>query len=160
MKDSYKYHTRLDRVEFIEPGAMQHFGENVLAILIYLTSIVTAEELQGIKKARETLYFTALGGKVLIMLQASHATIGYLALLAGTVAFTAHRIRRDRLAGYLVCFFSVPLTLFSGIAAANITAAFMVLVLDKPLTYFRKEWWCLILYGAPTVLGGCFDHGL
>ena len=158
MKDSYKYHTRLDAVEYIEAGALQHFGENVLAMLIYLASVPTAKELQAIKKARDTLYFTALGGKVLVMLKASHATLGYLGIFLAAVCLASLRIKRDRLAGYITCFFSIPLTMVSGIAAANITAAFMVYILDKPMTYFRREWWCLILYGMPMVLGkrSCF----
>lgn len=38
VQNSYLYHTRLDLPEFIEPGALQHMGENTLKLLEYLTS--------------------------------------------------------------------------------------------------------------------------
>lgn len=153
VKDSYKYHTRLDTVEYIEPGAMQHFGENTLAILKYLASEATAADLRGIKKAKEILYFTILGGKIFVMMKANQVTILYGIMLLLSLVIAHQRLRWDRLTGYIVCFLSIPLSIVSGLVSANLVALLMTQVLDKPLAYFRKEWWCLLLYGVPAVLG-------
>lgn len=152
VKDSYKYHTRLDLVEYIEPGALQHFGDNVVAMLKAIGSS-DPSKFTNLKKARDTLYFTALGGKILVMVKASTATIAYTFLFAASVAMAISRIHSSYISGYVACLFSVPLTMFSGIATANITALVMTRILARPLSYFRKEWWCVPLYGAPAILG-------
>lgn len=152
VKDSYKYHTRLDLVEYIEPGALQHFGDNIIAML---KAIGTSDPSKfiGIKKARDTLYFTALGGKILVMVKASTATIAYSALFMVSIALAFSRMEKSYISGYVVCLISVPLSMVSGIVTANIAALVMTKILVRPLSYFRKEWWCVPLYGAPAVLG-------
>jgi uncharacterized membrane protein YhaH (DUF805 family) len=156
VKDSYKYHTRLDSLKYLESGALQHLGENTLAILSHLVSNTSSAELRNIKKAKEYLYFTALGGKLLILVTKGQASLYYLALFTASVALALRRVRRDRIGGYVLAFFSVPVSLVSGIVAADLTAFVMAHILDRPLTYFRKEWWCTVLYGTPTLLGEHF----
>lgn len=152
VKDSYKYHTRLDLVEYIEPGALQHFGDNVVAMLKAIGSSDPAKFI-GLKKVRNTLYFTALGGKILVMVKASTASIAYAILFAASVAVAVSRIPSSCVSGYAACFISVPFTMVSGVASANVAALVMTRVLARPLSYFRKEWWCVPLYGAPSILG-------
>lgn len=107
----------------------------------------------GIKKARDTLYFTALGGKVFVMVQKSSATIAYIVLFIVSIALAFKKMEKSYILGYITCFISVPLTMVSGILTANVAALVMTKVLVKPLSYFRKEWWCVPLYGTPAVLG-------
>lgn len=156
VKDSYKYHTRLDLVEYIEPGALQHFGDNIVAMLKVIGASDPSKFI-GIKKARKTLYFTALGGKILIMVKSSTATIAYLGIFVASIALAIARMDRRYLSGYLACSIAAPLTMLSGIVTANIAALVMTKVLIKPLSYFRKEWWCVPLYGAPAVFGELFS---
>lgn len=154
VKDSYKYHTRLDLVEYIEPGALQHFGDNVIAMLKAIGSS-DPSKFTNLKKARDTLYFTALGGKILVMVKASTADIAYTILLFASVALAISRMHRSYISGYIACLLSIPVTMVSGIATANIAALVMTKILARPLTYFRTEWWCVPLYGAPAILGAC-----
>ncbi|SCV68329.1 BQ2448_450 [Microbotryum intermedium] len=74
VQNSYLYHTRLDVPELIEPGALQHMGENTLALLEYLTSnettmgnSPTAKKLPRMKSAADMIFFSGLGGKIFIM---------------------------------------------------------------------------------------------
>ncbi|SCZ90186.1 BZ3500_MvSof-1268-A1-R1_Chr1-3g01827 [Microbotryum saponariae] len=74
VQNSYLYHTRLDVPELIEPGALQHMGENTLALLEYLTSnetalgnSLTAKKLPKMKSAADTIFFSSMGGKIFIM---------------------------------------------------------------------------------------------
>jgi hypothetical protein len=68
VQNSYLYHTRLDLPEFIEPGALQHMGENTIALLNYLTSpettmgnSPTAEKLPQMATS-SIIFFSGLGG--------------------------------------------------------------------------------------------------
>lgn len=152
VKDSYKYHTRLDLVEYIERGALQHWGDNLITMLKVIGSS-DPSKFQGLKRTRDTLYFTALGGKVLIMVKAHTTTVAYIGLFLISLFLSAARADRTYLAGYITCFISAPLTHLSGIVSANVVALVMTKILVKPLSYFRKEWWCVPLYGAPAILG-------
>lgn len=154
VRDSYKYHTRLDTVEYLQPGSLQHFGENMVAILSYLASTPSGADLASISRAREIVFFDLFGGKLFVMIQKDAAAIGYIALFVASVGLAALRMRRDRLSGYLVCLISIPASMLGSALAAVLTAAVMAYGLDRPLSYFRKEWWCLVLYGPSSLLGG------
>jgi hypothetical protein len=108
---------------------------------------------QNVKKTRSTVYFTALGGQILIMVKASTATIAYAILFMASVVLSLKQMDRRYISGYVACLISAPLTMVSGILSANVAALIMSKVLLKPLSYFRKEWWCVPLYGAPAILG-------
>lgn len=57
-KNSYLYHTHLDITENLEPGAIQHLGENTLAIVDYLARNST---LSNIERTSEVVFFDTLG---------------------------------------------------------------------------------------------------
>lgn len=156
VKDSYKYHTRLDRAQYIERGALQHFGDNMLAILVHLAGTTTASELRNVTKARETVYFAMLGGRIFVCIQANYVLAGYAVLWLASVALIWTRMQKGRGAGYAVALVSIPGSLVSALVTANLTAVTMAYVLDEPLSYFRREWWSVLLYGVPTLLGAYF----
>lgn len=87
------------------------------------------------------------------MARASTATLAYVLLFLASLALTANKFERNHLGGYVACVIAAPLTYVSSIVGANIGALVMTRILEKPLMYFRKEWWCVPLYGAPAVLG-------
>lgn len=153
IKDSYKYHTRLDTSDQLEPGALQNFGQNVLAILLYLSSKPSSAELRAIKPARDTVFFSAFGGNIFLMVKKQVATCFYALLWLCAVGYTARQARCDRRSGYAICAIGIPVTSIFGIVTANVTAFTMVQCLDQRLTYFTKEWYALVLYGVPTLLG-------
>lgn len=153
VSDSYKYHTRLDIVDNIQPGAMQHFGENILAILRYLAATPTSPELRAIEPSRDTMFFSAFGSRVFVMLSKSTATAIYATAWIIILLYTLRQVRRDRWRGYAVAALSIPTSAVIAIVFANATAVLMVYGLDKPLRYFRQEWFALALYGMPALLG-------
>ena len=59
-KNSYLYHTHLDLTENLEPGAIQHLGENTLAIVDYLAKNST---LSNIERTSEVVFFDIHGKK-------------------------------------------------------------------------------------------------
>jgi hypothetical protein len=57
-KNSYLYHTHLDITKHLEPGAIQHLGENTLAIVDHLAK---NSSLLGIEPTSEIVFFDVHG---------------------------------------------------------------------------------------------------
>lgn len=57
-KNSYLYHTHLDVTKNLEPGSIQHLGENTLAIVQYLAK---NSSLTQIEPTSEVVFFDTLG---------------------------------------------------------------------------------------------------
>ena len=93
------------------------------------------------------------GGKLFFSVHKDTASLAYIAMFIASVALAAARMRKGRMAGYLVCLASIPASMLGSALSAVLTAAIMAYGLDKPLSYFRKEWWCLVLYGPATLFG-------
>lgn len=105
---SYLYHTRLDLPEFLEPGALQHMGENTLAMLEWLTSAetamgntATAEKLPLIK-TKDIVYFSGLGGQLFFVYTRKQATMIYGAMASIATIIVADRVDWSRKGVYLL----------------------------------------------------------
>jgi hypothetical protein len=57
-KNSYLYHTHLDLPKYLQPGSIQHLGENVLAITRHLVQNTT---LTDIERTNQVVYFDFYG---------------------------------------------------------------------------------------------------
>lgn len=57
-KNSYLYHTHLDITRNLQPGSIQHLGENTLAIVDHLAK---DSSLTGIEKTSEVVFFDLFG---------------------------------------------------------------------------------------------------
>lgn len=57
-QNSYLYHTHLDIPQNMEPGALQHMGENSLALLDYLTK---EGNLDRLEVANDVVYWEIFG---------------------------------------------------------------------------------------------------
>lgn len=135
------YHTRLDLPEYIEPGALQHTGENTLAMLEWLTSAnttmgnsPTAEKLPLIK-TKDMVYFSGLGGKLFLVYTRKQATLIYGALASVTTVIVADRVDWSRKGVYLAGAIGVGGSFLAAIVGANAAAAVTSLVMGKPMTW-------------------------
>ncbi|CAG8678362.1 607_t:CDS:1, partial [Paraglomus occultum] len=57
-KNSYFYHTPLDKLDSVTPGTIQHMGDNSLALFEFLTS---EADLTGLKFTSNVIYYDLLG---------------------------------------------------------------------------------------------------
>ncbi|KEI41749.1 uncharacterized protein L969DRAFT_15765 [Mixia osmundae IAM 14324] len=151
VQDSYKYHTRLDVVEYIEPGALQHMGENTIAMLNWLTS--QDVDISDITHSKDSVFFSALGGKVFVLFSKDQAAVGYSMLAALAVVTMSAKVRWQQKAAYALMTASIPISLLSGIVAANVVAVIQGNLLGRALSWFRHEHLCIYLFSFPALLG-------
>lgn len=111
-----------DLVDEIEAGALQHMGENVLALLRYLT--LPSTSLTNIQKSKSTVFFSLHGGAYFFVFSAATARIAYALIWIATLAFVAVRARRDRKAAYGLAIAGVTTSLIFAVIAANFVALF------------------------------------
>lgn len=141
VQDSYKYHTRLDVPENIEPGAIQHMGENTLALLEYLTSNETAmgnsmhAEALPAMPTSAMIYFSGLGGHLFIVYSRAQARVIYGALASIAVIVVSNRVDWSRRGVYIAGVFGVLGSLVGALLGANLAAFITGVVMNKTLTW-------------------------
>lgn len=181
VQNSYLYHTRQDIPEKIEAGAIQHMGENTLALLNYLTSSETtmgnsptAKSLPKISTSA-VVYFSGLGGKLFLVYTRAEATLYYSILVAIVAIVVSDRVDWSRKALYLAGTMGIGASLIAALVGANLAAAITGVVMDKTLTWyvlplasvveiftlmlitsrrFRHEALPILIYGPPAAIGG------
>jgi len=158
VQDSYKYHTRLDIPSEIEPGALQHMGENTLAILEYLTSNQTtlgnspgAQPLP-FSPASAVVFFTGLGGRLMLVYTRAQATAAYGAIASVAAVVVADRVDFADGKIYLATLVGVFVSFVSALIGANAVALGISLGMNKSMTWFRNEAWPILIFGPPAVL--------
>ncbi|GAA5994045.1 hypothetical protein JCM5350_000059 [Sporobolomyces pararoseus] len=161
VQDSYKYHTRLDTFEAIQPGSVQHMGESLLSLLKYFTSNETSlgnspEPTPNLPHTPVSalIFFSALGGNLFVVYTRNQATVLYT-LLAGLVSLVLYdRVDwKHRKRVYLLSAVGVLGSVLSGVIGANLGAVFTSLIMKRSMSWFRHEALPLIVYGPPTLLG-------
>ncbi|GAA5923073.1 uncharacterized protein JCM15063_003520 [Sporobolomyces koalae] len=161
VQNSYRYHTRLDSYDAIEPGALQHMGESTLALLEYFTSPATSlgnsplpTPILPKTSVSALIFFSALGGHIFVVYTRNQATILYT-LLAGAVSLVLYdRVDwAQRRKAYILSSLGVLGSVLSGVIGANLAAAFTSLVMGRAMSWFRHEALPLVVYGPPTLLG-------
>ncbi|KAN0062740.1 hypothetical protein ACQY0O_004935 [Thecaphora frezii] len=156
--NSYLYHTRKDVPAHLEPGATQHFGENVLAIVEHLCLNPAAEALlPNIRpQPRQSLpvYFTVAGRKFILV---SNKAIKSIVMgISAIVNFQMSAVTSaDKHLGALkLTMLSVGgavASLVAAIVGANAVALLMVHVLGKGMSWFSHEFAAVLLYGPPAM---------
>lgn len=144
MQGSYAYHTRLDVPENIEPGALQHMGQNTLALLEYLTSPDTqmgnSPTATNLPKSSDDgsggmIFFSGLGGKLFFLYTRQRATFiyGQLATLAAVIV--SDRADWTRKSLYVAATLGVSGTFLATLVGANLAAAVLSLVMGKTMVW-------------------------
>lgn len=152
MQNSYLYHTNQDIPSKIQPGVIQHMGENTMALLKHLTSSST--DLTNIKPASNTVFFSGLGGLIFIMYSKTAALRIYTTLSIIALTIASRNIKSQHYWVYLLGFLAVIGSLLGFLIASNLVAFITSIVLDKPLSWFRHECFPLLLFGPPSLAGG------
>jgi len=158
VQNSYRYHTTLDTVDNIEPGALQHTGENLIPLLEYLTSSDTTmgnshESTPILPHAptSHTIFFSALGGKVFVVYSRATATLVY-----GIIAALVTVIATDRVdwathkKAYTLGVVGVLGGLVSAVVGANSVAFLTSVVLGKPMSWCVSSLPVLLLFSRAT----------
>lgn len=142
VQNSYWYHTRLDLAENVEPGALQHTGENTLSLLEYLTSNKTtmgnSPTAVPLPKcgSSDLIFFSGLGGHLFVVYTRAQATIIYSALASVAALVVTDRVDWSRKRLYFAGFLSVPASIVASFVGANLAAYVTAVLMDKTLTWY------------------------
>ena len=138
---SYLYHTRLDVAENVEAGVVQHFGENVLEIVRFLTTDPASSLAQTKTALRGTMpvYFS-IASRFFVMIPASlFKTMSMSLVVFGNFQLQAvNRMEKhfDVLTGTFASFVGAVGSLLAALISSNIVALIMSKGLGKSLS-----WW-------------------
>ncbi|KIL62086.1 hypothetical protein M378DRAFT_166083 [Amanita muscaria Koide BX008] len=156
--NSYLYHMRKDTVENIGKGAGQHMGENVLALVKYLSSIVSPlPTLAEGYTPPSTVFFSHIRSFVLFSF--TTAKIMYSSLFVASLIMirlqkNGQGLWKEQLRGVL----AVMSAHVGGVVVPNIVALVMTKVLGKGMSWFSNEYSAIALYGFPMLLGVLFSQ--
>ncbi|MCO5599089.1 hypothetical protein L7F22_053189 [Adiantum nelumboides] len=153
---SYLYHTRKDLIEHFQPGMIQHFGENIIAIVEHLASSPQSKLAvnRAFPKKQPPIYFSVAGRLFFNIRPQAFQTITYV--LCGLLNFfLSTMVRADLRFGslravILAVFFTLA-SLVAALVASNVVALVMTQLLGKSLSWFTHEMLPLGLFGPPAV---------
>ncbi|KAI0924464.1 hypothetical protein AcW2_005343 [Taiwanofungus camphoratus] len=159
--NSYLYHMRKDLVENIEPGVAQHMGENVLALLLHLSSPESPlPTLTDGYHRPDTVFFQYLGQFFIYSFRT--ATIMYLALFGLSLVLVrltyvdpapALKKSKSMLGEQLKGLIAAGGAFIGSFVGANVVAVVMHTVLGKGMSWFSSELSCIALYGPAALTG-------
>lgn len=155
---SYLYHTRRDVPAYLERGVLQHFGENVLALVESLALDATSP-LPGILpwpyhvKQILPVYFSIMGRWFIQLPPKLFKNL--LTALAVALNFYLSAINSsERTVAFmsmsLFSAFGILLSYGAAVVAANVVAA-ALRALGTPLAWFAHETYALWLFGPPAL---------
>ncbi|KAI9248658.1 hypothetical protein BY458DRAFT_464891 [Sporodiniella umbellata] len=158
-KNSYLYHTHLDLPRYLEPGAIQHLGENTLAIVRYLAQNASLVNIQPSSDVVffdfQGLYFFVYDGSTAYRLQMM--TVAWVALYFVWVTRKTHRGSPYRsiphiLIAYAKSILAVLLSMVSALLLP-ISIACLLTHLDRPMSWFRHEWYGAWVFSPMGLIG-------
>ncbi|KAI9062799.1 hypothetical protein FKP32DRAFT_1629419 [Trametes sanguinea] len=159
--NSYLYHMRKDLVENIEPGVAQHMAENVLALLLHLTSDESPlPELAAGYSKPQTVFYEYFG--FFLVYSFTTAKILYsaffvVALIVARLTYvdpTPALKKGTSFVGELGKGLVAVSVAFVGAAvSANLVAFVMSKVLGRSLSWFSSVFSCIALYGPAALTG-------
>ncbi|KNZ47382.1 hypothetical protein VP01_643g2 [Puccinia sorghi] len=152
MQNSYLYHSSQDIPSKIEPGAVQHMGDNTMALLKHLTS--SAADLTNIKPASDTVFFSGLGGMIFIMYSKTTALRVYTSLFVAAMTMVTRNVKPQHFSIYMFGFLAAIGSLLGFFMGSNVMAFIISIVLEKPLSWYRCESFPILLFGPPSLAGG------
>lgn len=156
-QDDWAYHTLLDRVDRLEPGGMQHMGDNLVALVRELAD----GDLPGDVGGESAVYYDVLGlhmfvheSRTMLPLAAAAA---FAAMIAAAIALRRSATpRRDLAAGMLYGLFGCMV----GMGAAVAAGVILGFVLDRPHGWFAAPWIAALAFAPPALAGFAAIHAI
>ncbi|KAI8140930.1 hypothetical protein BJV82DRAFT_621619 [Fennellomyces sp. T-0311] len=160
-KNSYLYHTHLDLAENLEPGAIQHLGENTLAIVDYLAKNST---LSNIERTSEVVFFDVQGLFFVVYSWATAYALQMGAAFLGVVFFmyivynTTHSSPYRTVPNIVAAYIKSTASIFISAAAALILPVLVALFLtsgavNRHMAWFSREWYGALIFCPMSLIG-------
>ncbi|KAI9266828.1 hypothetical protein BDA99DRAFT_506777 [Phascolomyces articulosus] len=160
-KNSYLYHTHLDLTENLEPGAIQHLGENTLAIVDYLAKNST---LSNIERTSEVVFFDIHGLFFVVYSWATAFTIQMGTAFVSVIFFayivykTSHSSPYRTIPNIVGAYIKSTTSIFVSAAAALILPVFIAMFLTsepigRHMAWFAREWYGALIFCPMSLVG-------
>lgn len=155
---SYLYHSRKDLPAYIQRGVMQHFGENVFSLVESL-AVDPQSPLPHIVrhpgKRVLPIYFSILGRWFVQiparlykqMIIAAAVTVNFFISSISGVEKRAHSTSIT----FIAAAYAVVGVVFA--VLLNNVVAFALRIIGAPMSWFANEWYVLLVYSPPAILG-------
>lgn len=156
-QDGYAYHTALDRVERVQPGSLQHLGDNTLALVRELAG----GPLPGDVGGTPSVYYDLLGVTMFAYSAGTARLLAGLALLLALGALAFALVRTPLTAGRMLA--GLGVTLLAGTAGLLLPLAaglVVALAFGRPHGWFAAPWLGWATFSALALAGFLFVHGV
>jgi hypothetical protein len=156
--NSYLYHTRLDVTSALEPGMMQHFGENIIAIVDYLVTSPASKLAvnEPFPQKSPPIYFS-IAGRFFFLISAAGFRTVVMAMCALSNFLITTFGKADghfgALRHMLMALLFTIASLVSALVSSNVVALIMTQVIQKPLSWYTYEELPVALFGPPALTG-------
>lgn len=161
------YHTKNDKLELLQPGSLQHLGDNMLALLL---EVVTSPHLQNLKANKiekgseqfQVVYFDVLGKYMIVYSQKFANTLYVSVILQSLLIWTASLVQGGVRAVMSLSFacLSILMTWTLSLSFSSLIAFILPHLCSSPFPYIANPWLLVGLFGAPALLGALFGHYL
>ncbi|KAG1379989.1 hypothetical protein G6F61_004455 [Rhizopus arrhizus] len=160
-KNSYLYHTHLDIPQYLEPGAIQHLGENTLAIVNYLAQNAS---LIDIKPSSEVVFFDFQGLFFFVYSWSTAYTIqmltvAFVAIYFGYVTSKTHRSSPYRSVPNIVLSYTKSvLSIFLSMVCSLVLPISIALLItsdffNRHMAWFKHEWYGALIFSPMGLVG-------
>ncbi|KAK3232427.1 hypothetical protein Dsin_004308 [Dipteronia sinensis] len=158
--NSAVYHTKNDKLDLIQPGSLQHLGENMLAFLLQIGPSShlprsNAVEEEGKTDHEAAIFFDILGTYMILYRQRFANMLHNSVILQSLLIWTTSLL----MGGYpaavslaLSCL-SAILTLVFSVSFSAVVAFILPLISSSPVPYVASPWLAVGLFAAPALLG-------
>ncbi|KAL5733494.1 hypothetical protein ACOSQ2_033186 [Xanthoceras sorbifolium] len=158
--NSAVYHTKNDKLDLIQPGSLQHLGENMLAFLLQTAASShlpkgNAVEEEGKTDYETVIFFDILGSHMILYRQRFANMLHNSVILQSLLIWTASLL----MGGYpaavslaLSCL-SAILTMVFSVSFSAAVAFILPQISPSPVPYVASPWLVVGLFAAPALLG-------
>ncbi|KAI9305107.1 hypothetical protein BJ944DRAFT_162332 [Cunninghamella echinulata] len=163
-KNSYLYHTHLDITKHLQPGSIQHLGENTLAIVDHLAKNAT---LTGIERTSEVVFFDIFGLYFMVYswatafrlqigtVLAAYVYLGYI--IKQATQTSPYRPLHVVLRNYIQSTITVILSGIASLLLPVTIALFLTSsLINRHMAWFSHEWYGMLIF-VPTGLFGAYS---
>jgi len=145
--DLWACHTKLDRFDRVEPGAIQHLGETMVEVSRFLAS---HELPRGIDPER-SIYFDVFGAFVVRYSANTGVALGLLSgLLAGLCVWCLRRTARVGITRAIAAAAASTLAALLAAAGAGVVLAY---VLGRSYSWYNTPWVAYFAFVVPACIG-------
>ncbi|TVU15179.1 hypothetical protein EJB05_38715 [Eragrostis curvula] len=154
------YHTKNDKMKLLQPGSLQHIGDNMLAFLLHAAAspkfLKDAQQQKQENTEHNKAVFFDILGKYMVVYPQRLATMFHNSIIFQSLLIWGTSLLMGGHAG-LVCFglscLSIILMLIFSIGLSVVVAFALPYICSFPIPYVANPWLVVGLFGSPALLG-------